>query len=114
MNINDELARQGWLLEETKTGKWVRVVDARPAFYETFGTKRVGKLIGSTFYVVPAELQVPAERSIRDLDLRIKRVASTSGRGIEYLGFECDGVPAARLSAFAKQLHDEVERCLAK
>lgn len=107
MTIESALERQGWQLE--KRTNWIAVMDERAAFQSAFATYRVGKLIGSKFYVVPPDLQAAAERLILALGLTVERVASTNGGGREYLGFESSGQPDATMHAFAEQLHSEVQ-----
>lgn len=114
MTIRNALSQQGWLLDETETGKWVVVKDERAEVRKALGTHRVGKLIGSKFYVVPAALHAPAVRMIDALGFPLERIPSTSGRGIEYPGFQSEGFSDATLFKFAELLRAEVERCIQK
>lgn len=112
MTIESALERLGWQLE--KTNKWIAVRDERDAFRSAFSTDRVGKLIGSMFYVVPKDLQAAVERQILILGLPVERLASTSGRDREYCGFESAGQQDATLRAFTEWLHGEVQKRVQK
>jgi hypothetical protein len=107
MTIENALQRQGWRLKKTK--KWIAVEDGRNEFRKAFGTCRVGKLIGSKFFVTLPDLNSPAQGLILGLGQSVEQIRSTSGRGTEYLGFECSQVPAPMLMAFAEQLRQEVD-----
>lgn len=112
MAIESALERQGWQLE--KREKWTTVRDARAVFQSEFRSNRVGKLIGSKFFVTPEALQATAERNILALGLRLEKIASTSGRGTEYSGFESTGVADTTLLAFAEELHAEIQKRVQK
>lgn len=107
MTIESALERQGWRLE--KRSQWITINDERKAFRSAFSTYRIGKLIGSKFYVVPQDLHSAVERHILALGLTVERVASTNGRGREYLGFESAGQPDGTLLAFVELLYGEVQ-----
>lgn len=112
MTIESALERQGWQLEKRKN--WIAVKDERATFHSAFATYRVGKLIGSKFYVVPPDLQGATQGLIDALGLTVECVASTNGGGREYLGFESADETEATLLAFAEQLHAEVQKRVQK
>lgn len=112
MTIEDAFQRQGWRLE--RTSRWIAVKDDRAQFRKIFGTDRVGKLIGANFCVTLTDLKVDAHRLILNLGRSVEYVASTSGRGAEYPGFEHSQVPAPVLLTFAEQLRREVDAWIQK
>jgi hypothetical protein len=107
MTIERALQNQGWQFKDT--GKWTSVEDLRPEFKKAFSTNRVGKIIGSKFYITLSDLSVTAHQLIMGLGQSVESVVSTSGRGDKYPGFECSHVVPTLLLAFAEQLRLEVD-----
>lgn len=107
MTIANELQRQEWQLTETE--KWISVKDGRPEFRKAFSTDRVGKIIGSKFYVTLPLFGDSAHKLILSLGQCVEHVDSTSGRGIQYPGLETAQIAPAALNTFAEQLRQEID-----
>lgn len=96
----------GFTLRPTETGSWTAVLETNPAFYKTFGTNRVGKIIGTKFYVTVAELDEPAQQLFKQYGGAVERVKSTSGAksGVTYPGFDMAAMPEGQLTMLVMAL----------
>lgn len=85
----------GFTLRPTETGSWTAVLETNPAFYKTYGTNRVGKIIGTKFFITVAELDEPAQQLFKQYGGVVERVKSTSGAkpGVTYPGVDMAAIP---------------------
>lgn len=102
MRINEILQQQGW--EPVERQAWIAVLDHRPEFRAAFATSRVGKIVGTSFYVT---LQRPEmiQDLIRELGCAPVSIKSTSGTSdAVYWGFDTKDVSEVVLKTFATKL----------
>jgi hypothetical protein len=107
MAIEKAMQLQEWHL--AGTDKWIAVNDLRLEFHQAFYTHRVGKIIGSKFYITLSSLSATARQLIIAHDQPVESIVSTSGRGNKYPGIECSHVPPTLLFAFFEQLRLEID-----
>jgi len=112
MGIERVLLQQGWSLVPRKG--WIAVKDDRDTFHAMFRTDRVGKLVGSKFYVTVRDIRAVAERQILEVGLQLEQVSSSSDKDVVYPGFACEGVSETTLQAFVERLHDTIDRQVEK
>lgn len=109
--MRNALEQAGWETED-KTN-WIAVNDGREEFAKVFGNKRIGKIIGTTFFVTPKILNEPVLRLINDLGLHPEYVTSTSGSGRIFPGIAFSDISQANVSTFVTRLCEEVNARLA-
>lgn len=99
MLIEKLLHRQGWHL--VPRGEWIAVQDLRPEFYDVFKTQRLGKLIGTDFYITLTGCPVMTQGLILQVGGMPKTLKSTNKlRDAAYLGFDTSLISPDNLELF--------------
>ena len=112
MSIVRTLEEQGWELVPRRD--WTAVQEKKIGFKKISPTGRVGKIVGSHFYVTVTQLGLVTRALIEEAGAKPNTINSTSGnRNAEYVGFDTLTVTAERLSNFAARLRIAVDDLLA-
>lgn len=102
MDLEKTLENQGWTLVSCQN--WIAVKDHRPEFRKAFNTDRLGKIVGTNFYVTLTPLVHVMQGLIRQLGREPMSVSSTNGsRDLLYWGFDATG-QEVQIEKFAKAL----------
>jgi hypothetical protein len=105
MAIGPLLQKQGWQL--VPRDQWIAVKDPRPAFRTAFRTDRVGKIVGSHFYITLAHQPALSLGLIRLSGGVPRFIGSTSGDPrIAYCGFDTAELSEEALKVFVRRLAD--------
>lgn len=113
MSINDILKHHGW--ELVQRGEWIAVQDHRAEFYEAFKTKRLGKIVDTSFYVTLTQLPEITQELIRQLGREPEPLKSKAKeRNVTYWGFDTKDVSEENLTTFVKRLADAVNDIITK
>jgi len=111
VNIGDILKQHGW--ELAHRDEWIAVQDHRGKFYDTFRTKRVGKIVGTKFYVTLTPLAEFAQRHTKQLGLEPQPLKSKDKqRDVTYWGFDTNGVSSESLQNFCNQLAEQIDKLI--
>ena len=111
MDINDLLNRQGW--ETVPRQNWVAVKDKRPGFRGAFSTDRVGKIVGTNFYVTLMPLAEVTQGLVQQIGGEPLAIKSTNGeRDVMYWGLDTAGVTEDNLRIFVHGLASAIDDLL--
>jgi hypothetical protein len=103
MNFEKILENEGW--EPIPRSNWIAIKDRRAKFRGVFNTDRLGKIVGTSFYVTPAQLSEVTQRLTRQIGCQPQSITSTdTQREATYWGFDTKGVSEENLNAFAVRL----------
>jgi len=112
MGIVRILEEQGWELVPRRD--WTAVQDKRIGLKKFSPTGRVGKIVGSYFYVTVTQLNLATRALIEEAGVKANTINSTSGnRSAEYVGFDTSTVSVERLNNFVAKLRIALDDLLA-
>ena len=104
MHIHELMEQEGWELVER--ANWIAVRTGSAEFKKIAPQGRIGKIIGSHFYVTPPALAMVTERLIISAHGKPEWIASTNAAsGRKYMGFDTSGVPEEMLILFVQRFH---------
>jgi hypothetical protein len=111
MSINEILEECGWTVETIGDG--YSVWDRRPQLKAAFGTNRIGKIVGTSFYVTLTQFPEVTKGLIRQLGCEPVQLPSRNQtRDAIYFGFNTNGIPTENLRTFARRLAAEINDLL--
>lgn len=104
MHIYELMRQEGWELVER--ANWIAVQTDSAAFKKIAPQGRIGKIIGSHFYVTPPALAMVTERLIIDAQGKPEWIASTdAASGRKYMGFDTSKISEEMLTMFVQRFH---------